>query len=107
MSLLASTVGPAIISRKDARSSISIFRRKAPINDGGPDRSRAASHRLSPPIADCGRRALRIFVRTPRNSRRAEACETCSTFLLWLECGGPGALIIVLMSAFDRTEILA
>ncbi|MGY8705040.1 phosphatase PAP2 family protein [Bradyrhizobium sp. 18BD] len=49
--------------------------------------------------------ALAQLVRTPSHSRRAEAARKLARHSLWLSAAG-AALIIVLMLAFDRTEIL-
>jgi membrane-associated phospholipid phosphatase len=48
--------------------------------------------------------ALAQLVRTPSHSRRAEAARKLARHSLWLSAAG-AALIIVLMVAFDRTEI--
>lgn len=49
-------------------------------------------------------RALAQLVRAPSHSRRAEAARKLARHSLWLSAVG-AALIIVLMVAFDRTEI--
>lgn len=49
-------------------------------------------------------RALTQLVRSPSHSRRAEAARKLARHSLWLSVAG-AALIIVLMAAFDRTEI--
>lgn len=49
-------------------------------------------------------RALAQLVRSPSHSRRAEAARKLARHSLWLSAAG-AALIIVLMAAFDRTEI--
>lgn len=49
-------------------------------------------------------RALAQLVRSPSHSRRAEAARKLALHSLWLSAVG-AALIIVLMVAFDRTEI--
>lgn len=49
-------------------------------------------------------RALAQLVRAPSHSRRAEAARKLGRHSLWLSVAGT-ALIIVLMVAFDRTEI--
>lgn len=49
-------------------------------------------------------RALAQLVRAPSHSRRAEAARKLARHSLWLSAAG-AALIIVLMVAFDRTEI--
>ena len=48
--------------------------------------------------------ALAQLVRTPSHSRRAAAARKLARHSLWLSAAG-AALIIVLMVAFDRTEI--
>ncbi|QOG20354.1 MULTISPECIES: phosphatase PAP2 family protein [Bradyrhizobium] len=50
-------------------------------------------------------RALAQLVRTPSHSRRAAAARKLARHSLWLSAVG-AALIVVLMVAFDRTEIL-
>ncbi|WP_375160267.1 phosphatase PAP2 family protein [Bradyrhizobium sp. RDT46] len=50
------------------------------------------------------RRALAQLVRTPSHSRRAEAARKLARHSLWLSAAG-AALAIVLMVAFDQTEI--
>jgi len=50
-------------------------------------------------------RALAQLVRTPSHSRRAEAARKLARHSLWLSAAG-AALVIALMVAFDRTEIL-
>ncbi|WP_028136541.1 phosphatase PAP2 family protein [Bradyrhizobium japonicum] len=50
------------------------------------------------------RRALSQLVRTPSHSRRAEAARKLARHSLWLSAAG-AALVIVLMVAFDQTEI--
>ena len=50
------------------------------------------------------RRALAQLVRTPSHSRRAEAARKLALHSLWLSAAG-AALVIVLMVAFDQTEI--
>ncbi len=50
------------------------------------------------------RRALAQLVRTPSHSRRAEAARKLARHSLWLSAAG-AAFVIVLMVAFDRTEI--
>ena len=50
------------------------------------------------------RRALAQLVRTPSHSRRAEAARKLARHSLWLSAAG-AALVIVLMVAFDQTEI--
>jgi membrane-associated phospholipid phosphatase len=49
-------------------------------------------------------RALAQLVRSPSHSRRAEAARRLARHSLWLSAAG-AALVIVLMLAFDRTEI--
>lgn len=49
-------------------------------------------------------RALAQLVRSPSHSRRAEAARKLARHSLWLSAAG-AALVIVLMVAFDRTEI--
>lgn len=49
-------------------------------------------------------RALAQLVRTPSHSRRAEAARKLARHSLWLSAAG-AALVIVLMVAFDQTEI--
>ncbi|WP_298243079.1 phosphatase PAP2 family protein [uncultured Bradyrhizobium sp.] len=49
-------------------------------------------------------RALAQLVRTPSHSRRAEAARKLARHSLWLSAAG-AALVIVLMLAFDQTEI--
>jgi len=49
-------------------------------------------------------RALAQLVRSPSHSRRAEAARRLARHSLWLSAAG-AALVIVLMVAFDRTEI--
>src|SRR6478609_9542066 len=49
-------------------------------------------------------RALAQLVRTPSHSCRAEAARKLARHSLWLSAAG-AALIIVLMLAFDQTEI--
>lgn len=51
-----------------------------------------------------GTRALAQLVRTPSHSRRAAAARKLARHSLWLSVAG-AALIIVLMVAFDGTEI--
>ncbi len=51
------------------------------------------------------RRALAQLVRSPSHSRRAEAARRLARHSLWLAAAG-AALVIVLMVAFDQTEIL-
>lgn len=48
--------------------------------------------------------ALAQLVRTPSHSRRAEAARKLARHSLWLSAAG-AALVIVLMVAFDQTEI--
>ena len=50
-------------------------------------------------------RALAQLVRSPSHSRRAEAARKLARHSLWLAMAG-AALVIVLMVAFDHTEIL-
>ncbi|MCK1360299.1 phosphatase PAP2 family protein [Bradyrhizobium sp. 199] len=50
------------------------------------------------------RHALTQLVRTPSHSRRAEAARKLARHSLWLSAAG-AALVIVLMVAFDQTEI--
>ncbi|MCA1372133.1 MULTISPECIES: phosphatase PAP2 family protein [unclassified Bradyrhizobium] len=50
-------------------------------------------------------RALAQLVRSPSHSRRAEAARKLARHSLWLAAAG-AALVIVLMVAFDQTEIL-
>ncbi|MBR0725356.1 phosphatase PAP2 family protein [Bradyrhizobium manausense] len=50
------------------------------------------------------RHALAQLVRTPSHSRRAAAARKLARHSLWLSAAG-AALVIVLMLAFDRTEI--
>lgn len=50
------------------------------------------------------RQALAQLVRTPSHSRRAEAARKLARHSLWLSAAG-AALVIVLMVAFDQTEI--
>ncbi|MFB6460434.1 phosphatase PAP2 family protein [Bradyrhizobium tunisiense] len=50
------------------------------------------------------RHALAQLVRTPSHSRRAEAARRLARHSLWLSAAG-AALVIVLMVAFDQTEI--
>lgn len=50
------------------------------------------------------RRALAQLVRSPSHSRRAEAARKLARHSLWLSAAG-AALVIVLMVAFDQTEI--
>lgn len=50
-------------------------------------------------------RALAQLVRSPSHSRRAEAARRLARHSLWLAAAG-AALVIVLMVAFDQTEIL-
>ncbi|TQF39444.1 phosphoesterase [Bradyrhizobium sp. UNPF46] len=50
------------------------------------------------------RRALAQLLRTPSHSRRAEAARKLARHSLWLSAAG-AALVIVLMVAFDQTEI--
>ncbi|MBW7973198.1 phosphatase PAP2 family protein [Bradyrhizobium sp. BR 10289] len=49
-------------------------------------------------------RALAQLVRSPSHSRRAEAARKLARHSLWLSMAG-AALVIVLMLAFDQTEI--
>ncbi|MDA9469868.1 phosphatase PAP2 family protein [Bradyrhizobium sp. CCBAU 53415] len=49
-------------------------------------------------------RALEQLVRSPSHSRRAEAARKLARHSLWLSAAG-AALVIVLMVAFDQTEI--
>ncbi|WP_158667662.1 phosphatase PAP2 family protein [Bradyrhizobium guangdongense] len=49
-------------------------------------------------------RALAQLVRSPSHSRRAEAARKLARHSLWLSAAG-AALVIVLMVAFDQTEI--
>ncbi|MCK1396053.1 phosphatase PAP2 family protein [Bradyrhizobium sp. 1] len=49
-------------------------------------------------------RALAQLVRSPSHSRRAEAARKLARHSLWLSAAG-AALVIVLMLAFDQTEI--
>jgi len=49
-------------------------------------------------------RALAQLVRSPSHSRRAEAARKLARHSLWLSAAG-AATVIVLMLAFDRTEI--
>ncbi|QOZ77183.1 phosphoesterase [Bradyrhizobium sp. CCBAU 53351] len=50
------------------------------------------------------KQALAQLVRTPSHSRRAEAARKLARHSLWLSAAG-AALVIVLMVAFDQTEI--
>lgn len=50
------------------------------------------------------RHALAQLARTPSHSRRAEAARKLARHSLWLSAAG-AALIVVLMVAFDQTEI--
>jgi undecaprenyl-diphosphatase len=55
-------------------------------------------------LAAVSGRALAQLVRTPSHSRRADAARTLARHSLWLVAAG-AAVIVVLMVAFDSTEI--